>query len=393
MSGQKTKVAEQAPWAWGLPATPPRATAACAASPWTPRVPADIAQAGWRAGAPRGRAPARTLGHVIFAVPELVEQLVRFVAAGSEQAGAPRALHHCLLVNRLWYAVTLAVLRERLYFADARRLRQFAAAAHRGRLAPELVVLHKLTRLEQRDLDRMLQHVCPERLRRLELYVCPRVLPPASYLGRANGLRRLALPGNKLVSDDFLIQACAHLPRLQVLDLRACDRVSDAGVVAVATNCPRLHTVNLGRHRNGHLITSVSVVALARHVQLETLGVAGCYINDAGLWELAAVCGPSLARLSLNNCRYLTNRSVPALLALNAFPNLSVLELRNIPHLTDVRAVVRYKQWKQSRGLPVLVEGCDRLTQLFRCEERKLYKENSVSTVQELASWLHGDED
>lgn len=157
---------------------------------------------------------------------------------------------------------------------------------------------------------------------------------------------------------------------LQELDWRACDKMSDSGIISIATNCPGLTVCNLGRHRNGHLITSVSLVALAGYSNIETIGVAGCEITDAGLWELALLRGQHITRLSLNNCVILTTHSVPALISTNSFPHLSVLEIRSISQISDARLIVSYKRWKHSHGLAVLVEGCERIERLLKDEEQ-----------------------
>ncbi|AMD20778.1 HDR035Wp [Eremothecium sinecaudum] len=304
-------------------------------------------------------------------------------------------LHACLLVNRLWHKVAYAVLQERVYFDSHELLSNYLLGSYpmqqHVRRKAELIVLHRLSALSQPELDRLLHVTVGDRLQWLELYICPRALPRAVDLLRAPDLRRLVIPGNKVVNDYYLEQVSGIFPNLETLDLRACDQVSDAGITKLAAKCALLKTINLGRHRNGHLITSVSVVALARHTQLATLGVAGCDIDDKGLWELADHRGPYMTRLSLNNCRLLTNHSLPALMEFNSFPRISVLGLRNTG-ITDVRSLVRYRRWKTSQGSPVLLEGCERLTILFEEEERKIKCENYARVIRALTRWVNKEE-
>ena len=246
---------------------------------------------------------------------------------------------------------------------------------------PASLVLHKLTKLTQQQLDAVVPLVASPNLKWLELYICPKVQPPLLLFQRSCNLEKLVLPGNRCVTDALLMNIAPHLGKLRVLDLRACDQVTDGGVLSITTNCPQLEVCNLGRHRNGDAITSVSLVALARNTRVDTVGAAGCHVTDAGIWELAMHRGAHIKRLSLNNCRLLTNNSVPALLALNYFPNLAVLEIRDVKHITNLQPIVAYTRAKRSIGCPVLIEGGERIDHLIRQEEWRLDKENSARVL------------
>lgn len=113
-----------------------------------------------------------------------------------------------------------------------------------------------------------------QNLKWLEFYVCPRITPPLSWFDNLHKLEKLIIPGNKNIDDNFLLRLSQSIPNLKHLDLRACDNVSDSGVVCIALNCPKLKTFNIGRHRRGNLITSVSLVALGKYTQVETVGFA-----------------------------------------------------------------------------------------------------------------------
>lgn len=53
--------------------------------------------------------------------------------------------------------------------------------------------------------------------------------------------------------------------------------------------------------------------------------------------------GDNVERLSLNNCKLLTDYSIPYLLGFKYFPKLSVLEIRFLDNLKDVRLIVKFK--------------------------------------------------
>lgn len=387
--------------------------------------------------------------HVIFQMPEIVENILRFVSAYAEvprerpyarrrplslehakliykdekkasevwnssnshtsvsncrnnDAGGKEimipAMHSCMMVNRLWFHITLEILLEKFHFKDLTKFRRLLQSGVKDRMSnsnkvvkPKMIVFHKFHKLQQSELEELSQFLSCESLKWLEFYICPDVIPPLSWIQKFDNLEKLVLPGNKKIDDKFLIQVSSHVKNLKVLDLRACDQVTDSGIIAMAIRCPKLQACNLGRHRNSHNITSLAVVALARNTSIETLGTAGCKITDAGLWELAQLRGPKIKRLSLNNCDLLTNNSIPALLALNYFPNLAVLELRHVHEITQVKHLIAFKLWKKSQSIPVLIECCERITKLMYDEENRLRNSYSVLALQDMSTWVNTD--
>lgn len=380
--------------------------------------------------------------HPIFEMPEIVENILRFVDAGVEVPGEKpyarrkplsfehamlvykdekRALeawnsksqasmhnggdtknsdgnkeqsvmHNCMRVNRLWFHISLELLLEKFHFKDMTRFRQFLHS-NRGKklIKPKVMVLYKFHKLQQFELNQLSQFLSCESLKWLEFYICPDVVPPPAWIHKFKSLEKLALPGNKKIDDKFLIQVSTRVSNLKILDLRACDNVTDSGIIAMALRCPQLQACNLGRHRNGSNITSLAVAALARNTNVETLGTAGCKITDAGLWELAQLRGNQIKRLSLNNCDLLTNHSIPTLLAFNYFPNLAVLELRHVDQVTEVKHLVKFKLWRRSQNLPVLIEGCERLTRLIYHEENRIRRANSRLALEDMSAWVNAD--
>ncbi|SCU95185.1 LANO_0E09582g1_1 [Lachancea nothofagi CBS 11611] len=379
-----------------------------------------------------------TFTHPIFTTPEIVERILRFVDAqsiiprekprhrrkpqslshalviceGDEEKAQKlwtestksdirnavtkdAALHNCLSVNKLWHDIALSIVTENLYFTDSKKVRKLATSPSRSRTMfskPSAFVLHKLSKLTQDDLNAVAPIVSSERLKWIELYICPKILPPVPIFQQSRNVEKLVLPGNRYVDDEFLMKIAPHLTKLKVLDLRACDKVSDGGVLSITTNCPLLEVCNLGRHRNGEAITSVSLIALARNTRVDTVGAAGCHITDAGIWELAMHRGPRIKRLSLNNCKLLTNNSVPTLLALKYFPQLSVLEIRDVKHLTNVQPIVAYVRAKRARGIPVLVEGGERIDLLMKEVEFRMEQEHSARVLAAFTEWVNDEE-
>ncbi|CAI4279376.1 BCE_3a_G0003710.mRNA.1.CDS.1 [Saccharomyces cerevisiae] len=304
------------------------------------------------------------------------------------------ALFSCMMVNRLWLNVTRPFLFKSLHFKSVHNFKEFLRTSQETTqvMRPSHFILHKLHQVTQPDIERLSRMEC-QNLKWLEFYVCPRITPPLSWFDNLHKLEKLIIPGNKNIDDNFLLRLSQSIPNLKHLDLRACDNVSDSGVVCIALNCPKLKTLNIGRHRRGNLITSVSLVALGKYTQVETVGFAGCDVDDAGIWEFARLNGKNVERLSLNSCRLLTDYSLPILFALNSFPNLAVLEIRNLDKITDVRHFVKYNLWKKSLDAPILIEACERITKLIDQEENRVKRINSLVALKDMTAWVNTDDE
>ncbi|ARB01960.1 Amn1p [Saccharomyces cerevisiae S288C] len=304
------------------------------------------------------------------------------------------ALFSCMMVNRLWLNVTRPFLFKSLHFKSVHNFKEFLRTSQETTqvMRPSHFILHKLHQVTQPDIERLSRMEC-QNLKWLEFYVCPRITPPLSWFDNLHKLEKLIIPGNKNIDDNFLLRLSQSIPNLKHLVLRACDNVSDSGVVCIALNCPKLKTFNIGRHRRGNLITSVSLVALGKYTQVETVGFAGCDVDDAGIWEFARLNGKNVERLSLNSCRLLTDYSLPILFALNSFPNLAVLEIRNLDKITDVRHFVKYNLWKKSLDAPILIEACERITKLIDQEENRVKRINSLVALKDMTAWVNADDE
>ncbi|SCU85037.1 LADA_0D05336g1_1 [Lachancea dasiensis] len=322
------------------------------------------------------------------------QEAARINFSNGESVGP--SLYNCLLVNQLWHKVALSIITENLHFTDSRKMRKLVASPSNVKerfSKASTFVLHKLNKLTQTELEAIAPVVASERLRWVELYICPKLSPPPFIFHHSKNIEKLILPGNQRVDDKFLMNIAPYLSKLKILDLRACEKVTDGGILSISTSCPALEMCNLGRHRNGKAITSVSLVALARNTNVDTIGAAGCHVTDAGIWELAMQRGSHIKRLSLNDCNLLTNNSLPTLIALKYFPQLSVLEIRNVKHITNLRSIVAFIREKRSQGIPVLIEGGEQTELLMREAEHRMQQEYSTSVLASFSRWINEDDE
>lgn len=119
----------------------------------------------------------------------------------------------------------------------------------------------------------------------------------------------------------------------------------------------------------------------------------GCDVDDAGIWEFARLNGKNVERLSLNSCRLLTDYSLPILFALNSFPNLAVLEIRNLDKITDVRHFDEVQLVEKSLDAPILIEACERITKLIDQEENRVKRINSLVALKDMTAWVNADDE
>lgn len=315
-------------------------------------------------------------------------------------------LHNCAMVNKLWNELSMKYLLRNLTFKDSNKLMNFmmnSKTIYKGTKNqtnyPRSMTLYKLNRFNTEDLsigfgsnDTTQDNIHFNNLQSLQFYICPNLLPMDSWFKEFKNLKKLSLPGNKRIDDKFMIEISLHLENLEHLDLRACYNITDVGVVSIASRCKKLKLINLGRHKNGQAITDVSLVALSKYTDVETVGVAGCHITDSGLWEFTKNNGDNVKRLSLNNCKGLTNMSIPYLVSYNYLPKLVVLEIRDIDHLTNVKPLIKYKLWKKAQNSPLLIESCSRITKLLSFEEEKMKKKRALASLREMQQWINEDD-
>lgn len=308
---------------------------------------------------------------------------------------SPNAMHSCLLVNKLFHRITKQIMSSKLFFSNEKSFHLFVrndAPEFFSEFTPTSLVLNKLFCAKQAAMDKITHFIDYSKLEWLEVYMCPKLLPSDTLLHAS--LRSLIITGSKILDDSLLIEVAKKCPNLQVLDLRACEGITDYGVHAIATSCTQLLSINLGRKKRGHLITDHSVSTLVcNNKKLGTVGLAGCYITDKTVWELAMNCGYSLERLSLNNCPYITNQSLPVILHHNLLPNLSVLEIRFVLKLTNLDPVVTFRRKQNSKGICMLIEMCEELIMRLRECEMRMDNDISESIFQDISDWANAKDE
>ena len=116
--------------------------------------------------------------------------------------------------------------------------------------------------------------------------------------------------GNSINCDAAVMAMASGCPQLTTLDLCNCDNITDAAVAAVASGCKQLTTLDLGCCDN---ITDAAVVAVASGCkQLTTLKLEDCSkITDAAVVAVASAC-KQLTRLNLSGCSNITDEAVVA---------------------------------------------------------------------------------
>lgn len=303
----------------------------------------------------------------------------------------------CMLVNKLWYEETARVLYRHLHFQDSQLFSKFVACnginstdmpwGAPGLPGPKLLVLHKLSTATQVDIDKVAFQIGGN-LELLEFYTCPSIFPSRELM-RGGTLKKVIVPGCSAVNDSVVGAIARDCPLLEHLDLRACEDVSDKSIRVVAHYCRNLAMLNVGRTHGGQRITNRGIRSIARHTKITTLGVAGCHINDTTIWELAIHRGPFLERLSLNNCFFLTNNSIPRILGYTT-KSLSVLELRGCPLISDMMPLVLFKRYRQAKqGFAPLIEGCELFESRMREAEYTLEMEISKQIFMDTLEWIY----
>ena len=188
---------------------------------------------------------------------------------------------------------------------------------------------------------------CPS-LTHVDLLNCKTVTDAvvASLASGCSGLRTLGLY-DTAVGDAGMIAVATHCPLLTSLDLQLCFSVTDVSVTALAQGCPCLCFVCL----DGCGITDAAAVSLAHGCpMLQEVDLSSCWgIGDAAVIALAQKC-KSLKRLGVDWCDSVSDVAVAALI--QHCPTLTVLNVASVA-VTDVSILAI-----DSGGLPSLVHLC-----------------------------------
>lgn len=315
-------------------------------------------------------------------------------------------LYNCLFVNKFWCEITMEIITNKLFFTNEAKfhnyLNKISSSSLSSSSSPHgsmkrsvsntsIFIMHKLSNVKQHDVDYLSSHI-NGKLEWIEMYICPKIVPnPILFNGLK--LKKLILPGAKLINNKFLSVISEKCPLLQIIDLRACELVSDSGIESLAKNCIYLNSINLGRHDNGNLITDLSLFALCKNQSIKTIGLAGCEITDRGMWELAINCNDTLERLSLNNCSLLTDNSLPKIFENGFLKKLSVLEIRKVHQLNNLKPLIEFKRKNELFGRYVLIEGCEVIESRMRQQEQQLELMKSFNILKELKTWVNDAND
>ena len=304
-------------------------------------------------------------------------------------------LYNCLFVNKQWHYTMISIINENLHFQTEGQFENFTSkciTASETNLSdtpePQSLIIHKV-KTTQSIVDIFASQVSPRRLQWLEFYICPNILPPISF--STPSLKKLVLPGCKLLNDDHLKLLVSKAPGLKHLDIRACDQITDSSLYYIAHNCPELELLNCGRHRRGELITDISIGLIAKKCPIKTIGLAGCGISDWSVWELALHCGGNLERVSLNYCWKLTDVGVCKAAKTGLLDNVSVLEIRGV-QLTDVKELVNWKRRKLGSGRKVLIEACEKIDTMIKNYEEQVQREMNSRMLQDIERWANGED-
>lgn len=301
-------------------------------------------------------------------------------------------LYNFLFVNKQWYLTMLSILNENLYFNTDSQFENYTSALCTSNpVTPEpfSLVLHKI-KSPQSIVDIFSNHISSRRLKWLEFYICPTILPPLNFI--SSSLKKLVLPGCRSLNDDHLKSLIMKTPELVHLDIRACDQITDASLYFIANNCSKLELLNCGRHTRGELISDASIGYIARNCPIRTIGLAGCGISDWAIWELALHCGSNLERLSLNYCQKLSDVGICRVLKAGLIENLSVLEIRGL-NLKDLREIANWKKRRSNQGYKVLVEACEVIDKMIREVEIAINLEINNRMVTDINQWLEVSDD
>lgn len=272
----------------------------------------------------------------IQSVATIAASEVASAGSGATTDSRKGSLYACLTVDRIFNQVAMRVISRRIELHNMTQLLAYASvSSSRDNLCRDLVV-HRVKTCQQVEFDRIAQF----RLRSLELYVCPKLLPTRAMLVSGT-LLKVALPGCALVDDSVMSEVARNCPRLEILDLRACELVTDKGILEIARHCPQLTYLNVGRVKHSEGITDLSIVAISQNTRVETLGLAGCAVSDETVLAIARHSGPRIERLSLNQCHRITDHSMCELL--RSAPKLQVLEIVGCKDLKDAKTMCYFK--------------------------------------------------
>ncbi|KAL3695139.1 hypothetical protein R1sor_008790 [Riccia sorocarpa] len=226
----------------------------------------------------------------------------------------------CSQVCKQWRRVD-GITRDFLRVLDPQLMQQFLPSFR------NLVCLEAQMDMCDRDAECIAEN-CPSlRVLNLNLSRWRRVKDP-EYFSSYQGFRPLG--------DRSVVAIAESCKDLQHLSLRWRQGITDIGVSALAGSCRKLTHLDLGRCKK---ITDQSLEAISHLEFLEVLVLRNCsLITDAGVSLLASgVTNKCLRRLDLRECDQLTDSGALSLQQLGALQNVSLAECG--PNITDVGGI------------------------------------------------------
>ncbi|KAL6941601.1 hypothetical protein ACO0RG_002736 [Hanseniaspora osmophila] len=350
--------------------------------------------------------------HAIFEIPEIVSNIVFFLHLNSPH------LRETVSVNKTFHHISSQILNKDLKITNSGQLQKFnnhyEFKTPSSRKSPE-----RLTIVCDDSSNLQTLNVNFHNLKYLEIKNCKKMisLPRSlvnSFILNSTTLHTLKLPGCINFSNTGLKEILGALQKAQEIDLRQCYRLTDNSIMWLVSQCSQLTSLNLNRkpplsctldnyYSKYALSDRVLHAIIDNNLPLHTLGIAGSNISDHALWELCTGRAThfnykdkmhkvryTLKRLSCNDCRELTELSLPCILKNNGFPNLQVLEIKNNTklenHMTDI---FKFKISKELNGIPILVSCCDYLQQKMN-ELQDSYNVNVIEKVlQDMTLWCN----
>jgi len=161
-------------------------------------------------------------------------------------------------------------------------------------------------------------------LRELRLAHCVKItetaflhIPPRMVF---DSLRILDLTACEAVTDDAIIRIITSAPRLRNLVLAKCKNITDLSVEAICKLGKNLHYIHLGHCAN---LTDAAVGRLVKCCnRIRYIDLACCNrLTDTSVQQLASL--PKLRRIGLVKCQAITDRSIQALAKPRAVPHHS----------------------------------------------------------------------
>jgi len=203
--------------------------------------------------------------------------------------------------------------------------------------------LHGQKQLTDYALHAIAQHL--PKLEMLNLGACTRISDSGvvALATRCTALKVLSLSFT-CVEDAAVSAVAMNCPLLEDLTLWDCDGVTDESIIALVERCPKINYLQL----QGTSITCAALVALAAgECPLHDLGIEGCsHVSDAGVIAMVPK-WRTVERLGIDLCS--TGVTVASMLEVAKLPNLVSLDVSATPCACTDEALLAF-----SRGCPVL---------------------------------------